>query len=186
MKFITKLILKIWGWKVIGGIVPEKKFIVLGVPHTSIWDFVISYVFYTSVGGKANVFVKKELFFWPLGYLVKAMGGIPLDRSKGTSMVKQVVDEFKKRDALALAIAPEGTRQPTDKWKGGFHLIARAANVPVYYGFFDWGRKEVGFVEKVEITDNLQADLKKIRQWYKDRGVVGKYPEQFITGDDLD
>lgn len=185
MKYIAKFILKILGWKVIGGVVHKPKFIVLGVPHTSIWDFVISYLFYTSVGGKANILVKKELFFWPLGYLVRGMGGIPVDRHKGMSLVKQVVEEFKKREKLHLAIAPEGTRQPTTKWKGGFHTIARAANVPVYYGFFDWGRKEVGFVEEVEITDDLQADMKRIRQWYKDRGIVGKYPKQFITGDDL-
>lgn len=186
MKYIAKFILKVLGWKVVGGVAPVPKCIILGVPHTSAWDFVISWLFYASVGGKANIMIKKEFFFWPLGYVVKAMGGIPVDRAKGASLVKQIVDEFKKREIMHLAIAPEGTRQPTTRWKGGFHTIAKAANIPVYYGFFDWGRKEVGFIEHVELTDDMQADLKKIRQWYKDKGVVGKYPELFTTGDDLE
>lgn len=114
------------------------------------------------------------------------MGGIPVDNSRGASLVKQIIEEFKKRKIMHLAMAPEGTRKPTGKWKGGFHTIAKAANVPVYYGFFDWGRKEVGYSEKVELTDDMNADLKKVRQWYKDRGVIGKHPEKFNFGDDLE
>ncbi len=185
MKYIARFILNILGWKTVGGVAPDPKCIILGVPHTSAWDFVISWLFYAAVGGQANIMIKKEFFFWPLGYIVRAMGGIPVDRAKGASLVKQIVDEFKRRPVMHLAIAPEGTRQRTSKWKGGFYTIAKAANIPVYYGFFDWGRKEVGFLEKVELTDDMQADLKKIRQWYKDKGVKGKFPELFTTGDDL-
>lgn len=143
-------------------------------------------MFYRAVGGKAYTMVKKEFFFWPAGPVLRWMGGIPVDRSKGASLVMQIVREFEKREIMHLAIAPEGTRKPVPKWKGGFHTIARTAKIPVYLGFFDWGRKEVGYSEKVELTDDLQADLKKIRQWYKDRGVVGRNPEWMNFGDDLD
>lgn len=185
MKYIAKFILWILGWKTVGGIVPEPKCIILGVPHTSQWDFVISSLYYTSVGGKASILVNKKFFVWPICYIVDYLGGIPLDTSKGASAVKQIVDEFKKRKQLHLAIAPEGTRKPVAKWKGGFHTIAKAANIPVYYGFFDWGKKEVGYSEKIELSDDINADLKKVRQWYKDKGVIGKHPEKFIYGDDL-
>ena len=34
------------GWTSDGGPMVEKKAIVLGVPHTTIWDFLVSYLFY--------------------------------------------------------------------------------------------------------------------------------------------
>lgn len=186
MTHICKFILWALGWKVIGGIVPEPKGIVLGVPHTSLWDFVISWIYYTSVGGKASILVKKKFFFWPASYLLNYMGAIPVDDSRGASLVKQIITEFNNRKVLHLAIAPEGTRKPTTKWKAGFHTIARAADVPVYYGLFDWGHKRIGFADKIELTDDVNADIRRIKQWYKTSGIVGKHPERFILGDGLD
>jgi len=186
MRRIAGFTLKLMGWKAVGGPAPEKKCIIVAAPHTSAWDFVISWLYYTSVGGKASILIKKEFFFWPLGYIVKAMGGVPIDRSRGANVIKQVVKEFETRETLHLAITPEGTRQRNARWKGGFHTMARLANVPVYAGFFDFGKKEVGFETIFELTDDMQADLKRLRKWYRNKGVVGKYPENFTTGDDLD
>ena len=135
MKYISKFLLWVLGWKIVGGIAPEKKCIILGVPHTSLWDFFISWIFYKSLGGQSNIIVKKKFFFWPACYLLNYMGAIPVDDSKGASLVKQMVTQFNERDHLHLAIAPEATRKPVARWKGGFHTIARAANVPVYLGF---------------------------------------------------
>ena len=97
-----------------------------------------------------------------------------------------MIEEFEKDEYFQLAIAPEGTRRPVKRWKGGFHLIAKATGVPVFLGYFDWGTKTVGAKEEFHITDDVDADLKRIRQWYKDKGVVGKFPEKFTTGDDLE
>jgi len=114
------------------------------------------------------------------------MGGIPVEHGKGSSLVRQVIAEFNKREIMHLAIAPEGTRSATANWKTGFHTIAKAADIPVYLGYFDWNKKEVGRGEKFELTDDPKADIKRIRQWYKDKGVVGKHRNKFITGNDLD
>jgi 1-acyl-sn-glycerol-3-phosphate acyltransferase len=186
MKYFAKFYLWATGWKIVSGKAPVPKCICLGVPHTSLWDFVISWLFYVSVGGKSNIVVNKKFFFFPVGYLLRYMGAIPVDTSRGASLVKQIVSEFKNREILHLAIAPEATRKPATKWKGGFHTIARAANVPVFYAIFDWKNKEVGILDQVEITDDLQADMLKIKQWYKNRGVGGKHPEKFVLGDGLD
>ncbi len=186
MKYIYKLILKIMGWKIMDTPVPEPKCIILGVPHTSGWDFVISYLFYHSFGATAYIMIKKEFFWGPLGPIMRSMGGIPVDKNKGATLTRQIIEEFNTRERLHLAIAPEGTRRNTEKWKTGFHTIARAANIPVYLGYFDWGKKEVGRGEKFEITDDVQGDLKRIRQWYKDKGVQGKFPENFNPGSDLE
>ncbi|PIF06450.1 MAG: hypothetical protein CSA36_01365 [Draconibacterium sp.] len=86
-KAICNFILRLWGWKSIGNVVPEKKCIIIGVPHTSAWDFVISYLFYAGLGGKAYVLIKKELFVWPIGPIVKSLGGIPIDRSRGVILL---------------------------------------------------------------------------------------------------
>ncbi len=161
------------------------KGIILGVPHTSAWDFVISWIYYTSVGGKASVMVKKEFFWGPLAPLMRSLGGVPVDRKRGATVAKQMIDAMNKAEKMHLAIAPEGTRQLTEKWKTGFHTIAKACDVPVYLGYFDWGRKQISRGERFELTDDAQADLKRIRQIYKEMGLKGKHPELFTTGKDI-
>ncbi|MCG8499162.1 MAG: 1-acyl-sn-glycerol-3-phosphate acyltransferase [Firmicutes bacterium] len=173
--------MKLWGWKAVNGIMPHKKAIIIGVPHTSAWDFVISYLYYTSVGGVANIVIKKEFFFWPLGYFLKKMGAIPIDRSKGVSVVKQIVNEMNSRDFMHLAITPEGTRKLNKRWKAGFHTIAQATGATIYLGFFDFGRKQIGWIETMELTDDPQADIKRMKTYYRDRGVIGKHPEFFTA-----
>lgn len=178
-----KLILRLWGWKTINGVMPHQKAIIIGVPHTSAWDFVISYLYYTSVGGVANIVIKKEFFFWPVGFFLKKMGAIPIDRSKGTSVVKQIIKEMNSRELMHLAITPEGTRKRNKRWKAGFHTIAKATGATVYLGFFDFGRKEIGWIETLELTDDAEADIRRMKAYYKSRGVVGKHPKEFSAED---
>ena len=185
MKRVFKYLLKLLGWKVIEPPIPETKCIILGVPHTSIWDFVIAYMYYHSMGEKAYVLIKKGFFKWPFSPVLKAMGGIPVDSSKGASLVRQMIAEFGKKEKLHLAIAPEGTRRGTANWKTGFHTIAKAVDVPVYLGYFDWGKKEIGRGMKFELTDDPKEDIRRIQQIYSKMGIVGKHPEQFILPDNL-
>lgn len=174
-------LLKMLGWTADGGSVEEDKCIILGVPHTSAWDFVISYLFYRSCGEKAKCMIKKEFFFPPVGWLLRAMGGIPVDRSSPTNMLRSVIEEMERPGRFHLAIAPEGTRKPVKNWKTGFHLIARSAGIPVYLGYFDWGRKRVGRGQRVELTDDPRADMKRIQELYEQMHLTGKHPEKFIT-----
>ena len=169
------------GWTTVGGPMPEKKAIVLGVPHTSIWDFLISYLFYTQFGKVAHVMIKKEFFFWPLGNLLRACGCIPVDRSSAAAMVKSLITEMSEDEEFHLAIAPEGTRKPVKRWKSGFHLIAKETGAVVYAGFFDWGTKRVGCGEKIELTDDAKADLARIQAYYETLGLVGKHKEDYVT-----
>ena len=175
-------LLRIMGWTVDSGIAPEKKCILLGVPHTSIWDFLIAYLYYKSQGGDALCMVKKEFFSIPiLGSLVRKMGGIPVDRKNPGAMVRNVISEMEKREEFHLAIAPEGTRKPIARWKTGFHLIATKTNIPVYLAYFDWGTKHVGFKQKVELTDDAAADLRRIQDLYESMNLKGKHPANYIT-----
>lgn len=181
MQNFCKLLLKILGWKSYDRAAPDKKCIILGAPHTSAWDFVISWVYYKSLGGEANVLVKKEFFFWPVGYFLRKMGGVPIDRSKGANVIRETIKAFNRREYMQLAITPEGTRTKTKRWKAGFHTIARQTNIPVYVSSFDWGRKELRIYGKFELTDDYKEDIKRLKDFYREKGVVGKHPERFTT-----
>lgn len=174
-------ILKARGWTIVGGLPDEEKCILLGVPHTSILDFWVAMLFYTAIGGKARCMVKKELFFLPLGWLLRSFGAFPVDRKNPTAMVRSVIEEMENCDHFHLAIAPEGTRKPVKRWKTGFHYIARKTGIPVYMGFFDWKTKRVGCGRKVELTDDAAADMKRIQQLYEDMHLEGRHPENYVT-----
>ncbi|MBO6168561.1 MAG: 1-acyl-sn-glycerol-3-phosphate acyltransferase [Bacteroidales bacterium] len=180
-KFCGFLLRKVMGWTTVDEPLPDDKCILLGVPHTSIWDFFVSYLYYRSFGEHAKCMIKKELFFPPLGWILRAMGGIPVDRSSPTNMLRSVIEEMERPGRFHLAIAPEGTRKPVRTWKTGFHLIAREANVPVCMGFFDWGTKRVGRGQVFPLTDDARADMKKIQEIYEQMHLTGKHPEKYIT-----
>ena len=175
-------LLKKMGWTTVGGPVPEDKAVILGVPHTSAMDFVVSYLFYTQFDSqKARVMIKKEFFFWPIGGLLRSMGAVPVDRSNASAMVKSLIDQMEGEKSFILAIAPEGTRKPVKEWKTGYHLIAKAVGCSCYLGYFDWGRKRVSIGEKVELTDDARADTDRIQALYEQMHLQGKHPEGYIT-----
>lgn len=181
MKYLCKFILKVLGWHSVGAKVPEPKCILVGAPHTSGWDFIFSWIFYKSLGGDASIVIKKEFFFWPVGWILKKMGGIPTDRSKATNVVRFIINQFNERDYMHLAITPEGTRKRTNNWKAGFHTIARTADIPVYLVSFDWGRKTLTIWGKFELTDDAKEDIRRMKDFYREKGVQGKHPEKFST-----
>jgi 1-acyl-sn-glycerol-3-phosphate acyltransferase len=169
------------GWSSDNGPIPEKKAIVLGVPHTSAWDFVVSYLFYTQFGKTAHIMIKKEFFVWPVGSLLRKVGCIPVDRSNATALVRSIITEMEKDDEFHLAIAPEGTRKAIKRWKTGFHMIARAVDCPVYLGYFDWGTKHIGIGKRFDLTDDAKGDLAVIQAKYEEMHLKGKHPEGYIT-----
>ncbi|MGE4587522.1 MAG: 1-acyl-sn-glycerol-3-phosphate acyltransferase [Mangrovibacterium sp.] len=179
MKQICRFLMKLWGWKAVNGVMPHKKAIIFGVPHTSAWDFVISYLYYTSVGGLVHIMIKKEFFPRPLGFFLKKMGAIPIDRAKGATVVRQAISMMNSCEHFHLALTPEGTRARTTRWKAGFHKIARETGAVVYLGFIDWGKKEIGWTDTLQLTDDPAADIRRIKAYYKAKGVLGKYPGNF-------
>lgn len=169
------------GWKAIGGPMKEPKAIVLGVPHTTAWDFVVSYLFYTSFGKVAHIMIKKEFFVWPLGPILRACGAVPVDRKSASSMVRSLISLMEEVPEFHLAIAPEGTRAATRNWKNGYHLIARETGATVYLGYYDWGRKQISVGETFELTDDPKADMQRIYDHYRPMGIQGYHKERFIV-----
>ena len=179
-RFCGKMLRRM-GWESVGGPMKEKKAIVLGVPHTSVWDFLVSYLFYTQFGKVAHIMIKKEFFFWPLGPILRACGAVPVDRESAASMVRSLIHEMDQADEFHLAIAPEGTRKAVKRWKTGFHLIARETGATVYIGYYDWGRKRISVGEPFELSDDPKADMQRIYDHYRPMGIQGKHKKGFIV-----
>lgn len=177
---LSKLILRIIGWKVDITVPDYPKCIICVAPHTSNWDFIIGKLAYASVGRKAGFLMKSSWFFFPLGYIFKAMGGIPVKRKKcGISLVETLIHRFQSSQNIALAITPEGTRSRTCVWHTGFLAIASGANVPVVLGAIDFKQKKVVITERFTPTGNTEDDIASIKRYY--RKFKGLHPEKFCA-----
>ena len=175
-QFISKVILKIWGFQIEGDVrndIDKKIFAV--APHTSSWDFPLGILTRGAKKMKVNFLGKMSLFKPPLGFIFRGLGGYPVDRSKHTNMVDAIVEIYTKQEKFALAIAPEGTRKKVDKLKTGFYYIALKAKIPIIVIKLDYGHKVVGFSKPIYPTGDLQKDFTLIYQFLK--GVKGKNPE---------
>jgi 1-acyl-sn-glycerol-3-phosphate acyltransferase len=179
MKKLMRIILNLLGWKIDKN-VPDgvKKAVIVMGPHTSNWDFVIGKMAFITFGIKAKFLIKKELFFFPFGYLLKAMGGIPVDRNANNNFTEQAVDYFNNNDSMYLVFTPEGTRKYNPNWKKGFYYIAQKANVPIYIGYMDYERKIGGFHSLFQPTGNADKDILAIKDVLKQ--YKGKFPENGI------
>ena len=167
MKYIFKFIWWMIGWKIVGD-VPwhEKKYIIVVAPHTTNLDFIIGIMVRGIVGFDSKFLGKKSLFKPPFGWFFKMMGGYPVDRSKSTNLVDQVVDIYNNHERFVVALAPEGTRKEVGDWKTGFYYIADNAQIPIVRAKIDWKKKEVTFYEPLMTTGDIDSDLPKIKEVY--------------------
>lgn len=180
MKYISKLILKMMGWKINGNFPQDiKKCVLIAAPHTSNWDFVIGRAAFYIFGIKGIKFlIKKEFFFFPVGILLKSMGAIPVDRSSKNNTVVKIGHKFDEYNIFRVLITPEGTRSRVKEWKKGFYYIAQHANVPIVLCYVDYGKKEGGIAPFViNPSGNYAKDMEKIEDFY--RNITAKYPENF-------
>ncbi len=170
------------GWTLLDIKQPRPKSSVICVaPHTSNADFFIGKLYYWAKGRHAGFLMKREWFFFPLGLLLKAMGGVPIDRSRKGSTVKRVQQFFYRGKDRHIAITPEGTRRKIDYWHKGFWYIAKGAGVPIQLAVIDYGRKRVGIFDVFMPTDDMEADLLAIRSRYS--AAQARYPHKFASLD---
>lgn len=174
-----KFILRMAGWTVRCTVPYYPKAIICVAPHTSNWDFILGELAYTSLGRKAGFLMKSSWFFFPLGYLLKGIGGVPVSREHGSDLTATLIKKFNESKRLNLAITPEGTRSRTERWHTGFLRISYGAHVPVILGALDFPTKTI-YLEKVFTpTGAVEADLSEIKSYYKQ--FTGKYPEKFCA-----
>lgn len=177
MAKFSKFLLKLAGWKTITTFESPAKSVICVAPHTSNWDYIIGQLYYWSGGKKGSFLIKNSWFVFPFGIIFKKLGGVPVDRSKKTSVTQQMVNEFNNRDSFQLAITPEGTRKKVRRWKMGFYHIALEANVPIQLAFIDYKKKEVGITKMIYPSGNEAEDMIVIYDYYKD--VTACHPDKF-------
>ncbi|MCP5093766.1 MAG: acyltransferase [Gammaproteobacteria bacterium] len=170
------MILRIGGWIPVGEMPDVPKAVILAAPHTSNWDGFWALVYVVSIGADIHFFAKKSLFWFPLGQVLRALSGIPLDRSRAGSAVQQAIDMFEEQESFYFGLAPEGTRKKTPGWKSGFYRIALGAKIPVYLGFLDFKHKRLGIGRRVDLSGDEDLDVATFRDFYAD--IEGRWPEQ--------
>jgi len=176
LRVVGSLFLRLAGWRVEGRIpAGTDHAVVIAAPHTTNWDLPYMLAVAYALGIRPSWLGKRELFRWPFGWLMRALGGIPVDRSKRTNVVEQAAQRLREAERLFLVIPPSGTRSRAPHWKSGFYHVARAARVPIICSFLDYERK-VGGVGPVFVpTSDLGADMDRLRVFYRD--IRGKYPD---------
>jgi 1-acyl-sn-glycerol-3-phosphate acyltransferase len=175
LKLFSKTVLKLTGWK-LQIVIPEaKKFVLIGAPHTSNWDFPLALLAFWTVDLKIYWVAKIQIFRGPLRYLFPLLGGIPVDRSSSNGFIGQITERFSQAEEMALAIAPEGTRSRTDYWKSGFYHIAMSAHVPICFAYIDYQNKTLGFEQVLYPGGNIDTDMVIIADYYKN--IKGKRPQ---------
>lgn len=178
MRNFSRFLLRMAGWQILGDL-PEniRKCVIIAAPHTSNWDFVIGRLAYYVLGVPVKFLIKKESFVGLTGYLLKKMGGIPVDRSRSNNLVEQIARLFAKEAQLNVVITPEGTRKLVREWKKGYYYIALKANIPIVMGFLDYGRKQAGFGPILYPSGDYEKDFEQIKNFYQDK--QARYPKMF-------
>ena len=128
---IGRVVFKLIGWKLEGNLPNRSKLVLVALPHSSNFDFILALSVIWGWGLKLNYMGKHTLFKFPHGFFFRAVGGIPVDRRSPQGLIEKMTSEFNSRPSLMLGLAPEGTRNSDGTLKAGFARIAIAANVPV-------------------------------------------------------
>lgn len=152
------------GWRVHGDFPDVPKMVIIVAPHSSNWDFIIGVAAKLAMRLRVRYLGKASLFRFPLGIVMRRLGGIPVDRSTANDVVRSAVATFARHDRMLLAIAPEGTRTPVDRWRTGFYHIARGAGVPILPVALDWGTRTIRIGTLFVPTDDLEGGIRELRR----------------------
>ncbi len=158
--------LRLWGWTLEGHVPEDKKILLVAAPHTSNWDWVIGVGGLLALGIKLTYIAKHSLFVGPLGWLMRATGGVPINRASAQGTVDEIVNQFETHERLYYLIAPEGTRKEVERWKSGFLRVAYKAQVPVLMVSFDYRTKTILLGPYAELTGDLDKDLAQVQKYY--------------------
>lgn len=175
---LATLAMKLAGWRFAGEPIPGiRRFVLIVAPHTSNWDFLVGVMAMYALGIRGTFLGKDTLFRFPLGVVMRFLGGVPVDRSSAHDLVTQTADLIARSERIVVVVAPEGTRKRTETWRSGFYWIAHRAKVPIVPVAFDYSRREVRILAPFTPTGDLAADVRAIRSTYDPS--MARHPAQF-------
>lgn len=178
---LARALLRAMGWTVRFGGLPAKQGVMIVYPHTSNWDFPVGLLVKWSIGLPVRFWAKDSLFRFPLfGRWLRAVGGIPLDRSGTTGVVEATARELEaareRGEIFWLGLSPEGTRSYREHWRTGFYHLVRRADVPLMVATLDWGRRQVLADHFITLSGDADRDMQRIAAYLD--GVRGCRPEK--------
>jgi 1-acyl-sn-glycerol-3-phosphate acyltransferase len=176
-RWIGRMVMRLSGWQFAGELPDVPKVVISVAPHTTNWDFVVGVMGLWSLDIKLSFMGKHTLFRGVFGRWMRSLGGIPVDRRSAHGVVGTLVDAFNGADRMVLAVAPEGTRALDKGFKNGFLHIAHGAHVPVLLAYFDFPNKTIGFGPLLTTSGDVDADLKKILNFYQP--IRGRYVKEW-------
>ena len=170
------------GWKIPNDF-PEglRRYVLVVAPHTSNVDFFVGVAERKILGLRVKYIAKKELFAFPFKRLLLNLGGVPVDRSKRSSLVDQVAERFATDPDFAITVTPEGTRSRVAEWKTGFYHMARTANVPVILVGFDYREKWVVIGDPIYLSDDKEGEIKSMQKFAM--GITPRHPRKGFQPD---
>jgi len=159
---------KLFGWHV-RGVVPYdvKKYLFIGIPHTSNWDFLYAWLAIKALGLDVKIFVKDAFFVWPLTYACRFFGVAPVNRRESTNFVDSIARQFDEADRLAAVITPEGTRQYQAKLKSGYYYLAKKANASIVLAGIDYDTKSITLVKARPPMETFEEDAANLEAFTK-------------------
>lgn len=165
-------------WKLVTEPAQDRPTILIGAPHTSNWDFVLMLGIAWRLGLDFRWLGKKSLFAGWRGPIMRALGGIPVDRSDASRVVSEIVTRITDGEVFSLVVTPDGTRGGNTHWKSGFYRIARETGMPVTLGYVDRTTMTTGLGPTIELTGDVRADMDVVRAFYADK--AGFHPEKKV------
>lgn len=156
-------------WSLVSETAPDRPTVLIGAPHTSNWDFVLMLGIAWRLGIDVRWLGKKSLFSGWRGPIMRALGGIPVDRADPGRVVGEVVERVNAGEVFGLVVTPDGTRGANEYWKSGFYRIARETGMPVTLGYVDRTTMTTGLGPTIELTGDVPADMDRIRAFYTDK-----------------
>src|SRR5699024_10845214 len=130
----------------------------LGAPHTSNIDFLLVLGIAWDARMRIHWLGKQELFRGLAGPIMRALGGIPVNRQHASGVVAEVVARARADDRFLLVITPEGTRKGAG-WRSGFYRIAMETGLPVTLGFADGATRTAGLGPTMQLTGRVGEDM---------------------------
>lgn len=170
-------LLHLAGWRLEGDRPALDRYVLIAAPHTSNWDLLLLLAFAAAYELRVTWMAKHSLFYPPLGWIMRALGGIPVTRHEPGHLVAAMAATFGTSRELVLVVPTEGSRQRTPYWKSGFYHIAKQAGVPIVPSYLDFGHKRGGFGPALQPSSDVVRDMQYFRDFYA--GMEGKYPGQF-------
>lgn len=155
---------------------PARPTVLIGAPHTSNWDFVLMLGIAWRLGIPFHWLGKASLFAGWRGPLMRALGGIPVQRDDASRVVAEIVARVRSGEVFSLVVTPDGTRGGNAHWKSGFYRIARETGMPVTLGYVDRTTMTTGLGPTIELTGDVTCDMDRIRAFYADK--AGLRPER--------